>query len=218
LLSFVRTVLTEPEPFGPIQGRTYPTSIDPWAITYELVGFAFALVPIALVLHLLKRGGDSASDLGLDSSRPRRDAMVGLVLTFTAVTLTLGATELAGALGLPLRDMIVVNRDAHPVFTAMFVIGAARAGLTEEIIVNGYLIHRLGQLDFSARRAILASAGLRATYHIYQGEVAVLGHLVTGLVAATIFTRTRRLWPLIFAHFAYNVVVYFSYYFLGPMR
>src|SRR2546430_188486 len=58
-----------------------PALADRWAfdLTYQLLGIGFALVPVALVLHLMHlRGRDPFRVLGLDLRRPGRDLAWGL--------------------------------------------------------------------------------------------------------------------------------------------
>ena len=80
-----------------------PTVDDRWAfdLTYQLLGIGFALVPVALVLHLMHlRGRDPFRVLGLDLRRPGRDVAWGLGL-FAAIGLgTLGVYAAGRALGI----------------------------------------------------------------------------------------------------------------------
>ena len=48
--------------------------------------------------------------------------------------------------------------------------------------------------------AILISAAIRMSYHVYQGPVAALFIGILGLVFAASFARTGKLWPVIMAH------------------
>jgi membrane protease YdiL (CAAX protease family) len=69
----------------------------------------------------------------------------------------------------------------------------------EEVFVCGYVISAL-----KARRglttAVNVSAGVRVSYHFYQGAVGVIGIAPMALLFAYWFARTGRLWPLIVAH------------------
>ena len=50
-------------------------------LTYQLLGIFFALVPVALAIHLLRRDhGNPFRVLGLDARRPGRDAGIGVGL------------------------------------------------------------------------------------------------------------------------------------------
>jgi hypothetical protein len=54
--------------------------------------------------------------------------------------------------------------------------------------------------------AINLSAGIRLSYHLYQGVAGVLAIVPLGLLFATWFARTRQLWPLIVAHMILDFV------------
>jgi membrane protease YdiL (CAAX protease family) len=69
----------------------------------------------------------------------------------------------------------------------------------EEIFVSGYVITAL-KPSRGTTFAINVSAAIRLLYHIYQGQMAVLGVLPLGLIYAFWYARTGRLWPLIVAH------------------
>ena len=93
----------------------------------------------------------------------------------------------------------------------MLVVAAFANGFAEEVVVVGYLITRLRQIGFSQRRAVLASAALRGTYHLYQGFGAGLGNLVMGVVFGYVWSRTGRLWPLVIAHGVIDTVAFVGY-------
>ncbi len=87
---------------------------------------------------------------------------------------------------------------------ALFL-NSAEAALLEEVIVVGFLITRLRQLDWTPIAAIAASSLLRASYHLYQGWGGFLGNLAMGVLFATLFLRWRRTWPFVIAHFLLDV-------------
>jgi membrane protease YdiL (CAAX protease family) len=69
----------------------------------------------------------------------------------------------------------------------------------EECVVTSYVV------EWAAPRhggffAVILSAVLRATYHIYQGPVASVEILVIGMLFAWFYKRFRSLWSLILAH------------------
>ena len=81
----------------------------------------------------------------------------------------------------------------------------------EEVLVVGFLITRLRQLGLGENVALLASAVLRGSYHLYQGFGGFAGNLIMGLVFGRIWQRTNRLWPLIVAHTLLDVVAFVGY-------
>ena len=64
--------------------------------------------------------------------------------------------------------------------------------------------------------ALVGTALLRGSYHLYQGFGGGLGNLAMGIVFALWWMRTRRLWPLILAHTLLDVVAFVGYALLAP--
>jgi membrane protease YdiL (CAAX protease family) len=83
--------------------------------------------------------------------------------------------------------------------------------LAEELLVVGYLITRLRQLGSGEGAAVLASAALRGSYHLYQGFSGFVGNLVMGLVFGRVWQRTHRLWTLVSAHALLDIVAFVGY-------
>ncbi|MBI4259604.1 MAG: CPBP family intramembrane metalloprotease, partial [Actinobacteria bacterium] len=98
----------------------------------------------------------------------------------------------------------------------VIVLGAAEAGLIEEIIVVGYLMTRLERLGAGTRAAVGASAVLRGAYHLYQGWGGFAGNVLLGLLFGGLFARTRRLWPLVVAHLVVDVAAGVGYLAICP--
>jgi membrane protease YdiL (CAAX protease family) len=71
-------------------------------------------------------------------------------------------------------------------------------GLYEEVFLVGYLQRVLE--GFGVGFAVGASVLLRVLYHLYQGPAGAISVLMFGLVVSIYFSRTRKLWPVAFAH------------------
>jgi membrane protease YdiL (CAAX protease family) len=93
----------------------------------------------------------------------------------------------------------------------VLVLNAAEAALLEEVVVVAYLVTRLRQLGLTEMAAVGASALLRGSYHLYQGWGGFLGNVAMGLLFGFVFTRTRRAWPIVFAHFLLDVAAGIGY-------
>src|SRR6266487_3198147 len=93
----------------------------------------------------------------------------------------------------------------------VLLLGAARSGLLEEVIVCGYLLRRLDQLGWSKGRALWASALLRGAYHLYQGYGGFAGNVVLGLFFGRVYQRRGRTTPLVIAHFLIDAVAGLGY-------
>ena len=77
-----------------------------------------------------------------------------------------------------------------------------RHAVVEEVIVVGYLLDRFGKFGWCMPLAIFASSMLRGSYHLYQGFGPFIGNAVMGVVFAWLYTKTRRVMPLVIAHAA----------------
>ena len=97
----------------------------------------------------------------------------------------------------------------------MLVLSAIRHAVVEEVIVVGYLLDRLGKLGWSVPAAIAASALLRGSYHLYQGFGPFIGNAVMGVVFALVYTRTKRVMPLVIAHAILDTVAFVGFSLFG---
>lgn len=101
--------------------------------------------------------------------------------------------------------------DTHWWTVPVLVLSALRAGVTEEVIVVGYLFERLRRLGCGTWTIILSTALLRGTYHLYQGFGAFVGNIAMGVLFGWLYHRYGRLLPLIIAHTLIDVVVFVGY-------
>ena len=179
-------------------------------LAYQLTGVLQLLAWGGLGAYLLWRSGISLRSLGLDRRCLGRDARLGVGLAALIGVPGLGLYLLARAAGLNLTVLPSALGDTWwrvPVLLAAAVANA----LAEEILVVGYLITRLRQLGSGEGRAVLASAALRGTYHLYQGVGGFVGNVVMGVVFGRVWQRTHRLWALISAHALIDIVAFVGY-------
>src|SRR5699024_3942478 len=92
------------------------------------------------------------------------------------------------ALGMT-ADVVPSPLDAHWFTIPVLLLSALRAGLTEEVIVIGYLFERLRRLGSGTWQIILAAAALRGTYHLYQGVPALIGNFAMGVLFGWLYAR-----------------------------
>jgi membrane protease YdiL (CAAX protease family) len=192
----------------------------PWLdLTYQLLGILFGLVPVLLAVHLLNRDHDDAGRLlGLDRRRPLSDLRDGAVLAAIIGIPGLGVYSAGRALGI---NATVVASALPDVWWAVpvLVLSALQNAALEEVVVVGYLIIRLREIGWDTRAAIVGSAVLRGSYHLYQGFGAFVGNAIMGLVFAYFFTTRRRVlflgtgrvMPLVVAHTLLDVVAFIGY-------
>ena len=179
-------------------------------LAYQLAGIAVALVPVALVAYLLYRSGESLRDIGLDLERPGRELAWGAGLAAVIGGIGLGLYLAAYHAGLNVR-VVPTSLPATWWRIPVLVLSAFENALLEEVVVCGYLLHRLDQLDWPENRSLLTSATLRGAYHLYQGFGGFLGNFAMGLVFGRLYQRQRRLLRLVIAHGLIDTVAFVGY-------
>jgi membrane protease YdiL (CAAX protease family) len=162
-----------------------------------------AVVPLALLL--LARTGQGPGVLGLGRPSWSRDLWPGLGIAAMAYGVTL-------LIELPFAAVLAHHRGLFgqvaighvPKYYIVYGVAlAAVTAITEETLVNGYLLTRLEQFGWTPQRALLLSLTLRTSYHVYYG----LGFLLTipfGYFVTRSFQKHRRLNRPIVAHFIYD--------------
>ncbi len=194
----------------PLKGSSVATISQSVFVARHLAGIVFALVPVWLVVHLLRRSGDGPEAIGFRLRLPGDDLALGIALAVVVSAVGLGVYVLAFELGLN-RLVIPVPPLDHWWTVPVLVLDAAQNGFLEEVVVAGYLLHRLGQAGWSPRKALIATSVLRGSYHLYQGFGGFVGNLALGMLFGWIFQRTRRVWPLIVAHTLVDVLAGVGY-------
>lgn len=218
LLSLVRK-LTEPTPLAQ-QTTAMNTSRAPdrpWLdLAYQLADILLPLVPVLLALFLLSQDWPRPHRvMGLDLTRPTHDILAGLGLAaligLPGLALYLGARELGinttiSAAGLP------------DIWWGIPVLVLASIGnaLLEEVVMVGYLFTRWAQAGWSTFAIIVTSALVRGSYHLYQGFGGFIGNVAMGLILGLVYTRTKRVMPLVVAHTVLDVVAFVGYALVAP--
>lgn len=183
-------------------------------LAYDLTGLIAGLMPVLLALVLLSRDPRVAGfGIGLFRRPARRELLQGagfaaligipgLVLVWAAQRLGVSA------------NLAVVDVPDTWYRVPLLLLQAAQNGALEEIVVVGYLLTRLRQMGWSNGRALGVSAVLRGSYHLYQGLGGFVGNLVMGLIFAWWFQRTRRVVPLVVAHFLLDTFAFVGFLYL----
>lgn len=162
---------------------------------------------VPLALFLLARTGQPPSALGIAIPSFSRDILPGLGLAAASF-----GTELL--LLLPFAPLLMNSKLVNQVpvghvpgyYVIWGIAISATTAVTEEVLVNGYLLTRLEQLGWSPRRALVLSLVLRTSYHVYYG----LGFLLTvpfGYFVTRSFQKHRRLNRPIAAHFLFDAIL-----------
>ena len=183
-------------------------------IAYDLTGVIQGLMPVLLVLVLLSRDPATAGfGIGLNRRPTRQDLLQGLGFTALIGIPGLILVWAAHQLGVS-ANLAVVDVPDTWYRVPLLLLQAVQNGVLEEIVVVGYLLTRLRQLEWSNGRALGASAVLRGSYHLYQGLGGFVGNMVMGLIFAWWFQRTRRVLPLVVAHVLLDVFAFVGYLYL----
>ncbi|MFB7712910.1 CPBP family intramembrane glutamic endopeptidase [Streptomyces sp. NPDC056910] len=183
----------------------------PWLdLAWQLFGIASALVPVALVAHLLLREGVGMRTIGFDRTRPLFDATRGAVIAAVIGSTGIAFYLAARGLGFNLTVVPEALPDVWWKFPVL-IMSAIQNAVLEEVIVVGYLLRRLGQLGWTPGTAIVASSVLRGSYHLYQGIGGFFGNLAMGLAFAYLYRRWGRVGPLVVAHSLLDIGAFVGY-------
>jgi membrane protease YdiL (CAAX protease family) len=184
----------------------------PWLdLAYQLVRIGFLVVPALLAVHLLNRDAVGAPvRLGLDLRHRWFDLGTGVALAALIGIPGVGLYVAARALGVN-TNVAPANLTAAWWTVPVLVLAAAANAVLEEVVVVGYLVTRLTDIGWRTWYAVLASALLRGSYHLYQGFGAFAGNAIMGVVFALFFVRFKRVIPLIVAHTILDVVAFVGY-------
>jgi membrane protease YdiL (CAAX protease family) len=178
---------------------------------YQFLGILFDLVPVALVCFLLWQAArPHLGRLGLDGRRVGRDALWGGALVVVIGIPGLALYLTARALGLA-PTVVATGLAEHWWTIPVLLFSALRSGVTEEVIVVGYLFARLRELGWSTWTIILSTAVLRGGYHLYQGVPAFFGNVAMGVLFGWLYSRYGRLLPLVVAHTLIDALVFVGY-------
>lgn len=181
-------------------------------LAYQLLDIFFALVPVLLVFYLLAEPGKSVfRSMGLDWRHPLRDGLAALGLLVVIGVPSLGLYAAGRALGIT-TEIIPSALNQYWWTVPVLILSAVRAGLLEEVILNGYLLGRLAKMGLGLWSALLLSALLRASYHAYQGFGPFLGNFAMGLLFGWVYKKWGRVAPLVLAHALIDIAAFT----LGP--
>lgn len=217
VLSFIRS-LTREAALSEQATALNPSQADEavWDAIYRVFNVFFDLALVAVVVYLLWEPGRRTFDrIGLNFSRFGRDIGTAVLLLASIGIPGLALYGISRLMGLTLQVQ-AAELDVAWWTIPLLLLSAMRAGLLEEVILNGYLIERFGDLRWSPWRALIVVAVLRGLYHLYQGPAMALGNVVMGLVFGWVYLRWRRVMPLVLAHALLDTVAFVGYPLAAP--
>ena len=215
VVSFVRSAMTAPL-------SQQATSLNPsradqavWDAIYRVLDIFFDLALVALVIYLLWEPSRRTFDrIGLNFSRFGRDVGTAVALLAAIGIPGLALYALSRLAGLTLQVQ-ASELDAAWWTIPLLVFAALRAGLLEEVILNGYLVEKLTSI-WKPWQVLVSVAALRGLYHLYQGPAMALGNMVMGLVFGWVYLRWRRVMPLVIAHTLLDTFAFVGYPLAAP--
>jgi membrane protease YdiL (CAAX protease family) len=219
VLSFVRTQLTIPGGIGNAQVAVVnrPRTAHPWLDLFDaLANVLNGVLPAFLAIVLLLRSpGGRGLGVGLDGRRWAREIAQGAGFCALIGIPGLALVWLGRELGFN-AQIVAVNFPEIWYRVPVLLLDAAQNGILEEVVVTAFVLTRLRQLGWSNQRALLAESALRGAYHLYQGWGGFAGNFVMGLIFGYWFQRTRRVMPLVVAHFLLDAFSFVGYIYLKP--
>lgn len=204
--------------FGPfflaeLASLAYPRT-GPHHTNLSLVALAVQEIIVGGVLvWFLRLRGWTWEEFGLVKNSPIADAGVGALLFLASYFVWLVIWNVAALLSPELGatlNSISGNIIRGHIPAATSIVLSLTNGVFEEFFVVGYMMPALARSGKSPWFCINVSTATRLAYHLYQGPLGVLSIIPTGLLFAFWFSRTRRLWPLMFAHILMDMVALLS--------
>jgi membrane protease YdiL (CAAX protease family) len=213
ILYFVVTAL-----YGAVAMLIWPEEYrDRYSLNHSLSFLVTDAANIGLVIYLIWRSAESWSGFGLVRPRWLMDTLLGLAFWGTAWAIHAASWRVVDGLFGPDLFETANHDDAWFVPTpngivavVAFVFSVCVSAFAEELVMRAYLVPRFERLLGSSTRSIFVTAGLFASFHIYQGIDGAVSAFIMGLVYGTMFLWSRRLWPVAVAHSISNLLVFWS--------
>ena len=180
------------------------SQIDPASRSIRLIGALIAEVTSLLLLWFALSGQKRTwKDIGWNTKWSDLLHGLGLVLVVSVVVRVattifqlsyrswaghyLQPRSVHGILGFGISSLSIAFVLVNPFF--------------EELIVRGYTMSEVISLSGSRPLAIFVSVFVQMSYHVYQGFLSGIGLTATFIVFSLYFSKTRRIAPVVLAHF-----------------
>ncbi len=165
------------------------------------------VVLLALILLLLRLGGDRPRDVFLQRGRPAREAAVGLALVGVVFLVVLLLQLVIQTLAPILRNVAenpFQSMMASPVQVATFVLLVVIAGGVREELQRAFLLHRFDQALGGARLGVVVTSAGFGLGHLVQGWDAVVVTAMLGALWGSIYVWRRNVIPGVISHALFN--------------
>lgn len=161
------------------------------------------LVSLGLIGYLLSKRGWKFSDLNLKFSfKIVLQAILVLFITLVIGGLIFRLITDSGTLDSESLPSVKYERHKNYLIWGLILVINS---FFEEFIYVGYLFKKLE--SHNRGLFIVISSALRTIIHLYQGVLAIIPHLITGLVFGTYYSKYRQLTTLIIAHGLWNLLI-----------
>jgi membrane protease YdiL (CAAX protease family) len=169
------------------------------------IGYLSVAAAVPITLLVLRRSGIDRASLGLRRPQIGSDIFGALglaILAYIAVDfLAIIVRGLGSLSSTPTNTPQIGHVPAYYIVEALIM--SATTAVAEEVIMNGYLVTRLRQLNLSTGVIIVIATLMRTAYHAYYGVGMVL--TIPFNLAMTIdYVMHRRLSRVVGAHFLYD--------------
>jgi len=166
-----------------------------------LVLVVIELAQFALAAWFLHARGWRLAEFNLAPSW--RLTLVGILLCVGGIMLHLMLFHLLGR-HLAGADLLLEIAKAITLSVPVAVLLSVVNGMFEELFLTGYVIRVLS--DAGGGVALGASALVRLVSHAYQGPIGAVSVLGFGVIVTLYYWRYRRLWPVVVAHVATDLL------------
>lgn len=147
------------------------------------------------------RGEGGLRAIGLDFTRWRGDlALILAVFVLCELIPIYGGSILLHDIGV---RSISPGSGGPGYYVVLDVVNGITSGIVEEIVVLGYLVRRLEQLNLPSFAVVAVAVVVRGSYHLYYGW-GVLPILLWATVSVVLYRKYRRLLPFIIVHVVWD--------------
>jgi membrane protease YdiL (CAAX protease family) len=188
----------------------WPNSSLPYSVFYAtIVKVVHEAGGLALLLYVLFRQGRSLKDLGFSFRWSDIPVSMGLLLLSwmaAGICHVLINSAYYGWTGRHLERWNGAAALLGSHFSIIVMVFLVLNAFFEELIVRAYVMSEIISWKKSALLAGLVSVSVQALYHIYQGVPNMLAIAALFSVYAIYYGKTRRILPVILAHFYVDVI------------
>jgi len=189
-------------------GGTAAPSV-PGMMRYRLVGALVAESTSLLVLwYVISERHDGWKSIGWNPSW--NDPMHGIGLWIVSLIATVPPVMIFQSANYAFSGHYMQAKDLRQLLgfgiSALSIAFVLVNPFFEELIVRAYAMSEVMGLGGSRALAVVVSVALQVSYHLYQGAARSIAVAATFTVFSIYFVRTRRILPVVIAHFCIDAL------------